>query len=172
MRSGGWGCACFQEQPFRSPFRLPYSDFHSSSALNYLYVCNYLFLTTCDGGVFSADNMPWGGAFSADNMPLGRCVFSGENSPNPQGFCGKLPAVAATRRPRSNLWGAWRFRRRFGPPGLILFRKTGVSELFQETALCRQDRGRRGVNDQHPLGRGVVQRRPADLDLVQFPEDL
>ena len=47
---GGWGDACPQEQPFRSPFRLPHSDFHSSSALNYLYVCNYLFLLhECDG---------------------------------------------------------------------------------------------------------------------------
>ena len=32
------------------PFWLPNSDFHSSSALNYLYVCNYLFLLyECDG---------------------------------------------------------------------------------------------------------------------------
>ena len=29
-------------------------------------------------------------------------------------------------------------------------------ELFQETALRRQDRGLRGVQDQHPLARGVV----------------
>ena len=36
---GGWGSAYPQEQPFRSPFRLSHSDFHSSSALNYLYVC-------------------------------------------------------------------------------------------------------------------------------------
>ena len=33
MRSRGWGGACPQEQPFQSPFRLPHSDFHSSSAL-------------------------------------------------------------------------------------------------------------------------------------------
>ena len=31
-----------QEQPFRSPFRLPHSDFHSSSAL---ITCKYV--TTC-----------------------------------------------------------------------------------------------------------------------------
>ena len=35
---------------FRSPFRLLHLDFHSSSALNYLYVCNYLFFITMLGG--------------------------------------------------------------------------------------------------------------------------
>ena len=36
VRSREWGCACPQEHPFRSPFWLPHSDFHSSSVLNYL----------------------------------------------------------------------------------------------------------------------------------------
>ena len=48
--------------------------------------------------------------------------------------------------------------------------ESGHSELFQEMALCRQDRGRRGVQDQHTLARGEVQAKPGVLDFFQLPQ--
>ena len=50
--------------------------------------------------------------------------------------------------------------------------RNGHSELFQKTALRRKDSRPARKDDQHSLGRGVVQRGPSDLDLFQLPEDL
>ena len=52
----------------------------------------YLFLELyVDGYAFSAKNLGDGYAFSARITAEGVCVFSEDNSPIPQGFCGYLP---------------------------------------------------------------------------------
>ena len=76
----------------------------------------------------------------------------------------------ASRICSSHACGTWRSPAAIRTGRRELVPEYGPSELFQETALRRKDCWPRGVKNQHPLGRGVVQCGPGGLDLFQLPQ--